>query len=418
MWHLADTGGPAPGAAAFQFSKSGANSVLFAPTRTAVRKLMAVKGIDASNAECTTGQVIPSVEVRQFMLEGKIETSIYDLDKFVAHLEQAEAAQLNGQAVAMAFVDDKFVTVGLAPQTNQLTAVGAVPASATPEVAAFMENLAGRSAQLAVSIDKSPSRVADALTGATPYWAEFLAGLMGTLGSGGDPLGARLSTLEASFGEWGSLVLIRVDIGNQYLLVDSVNGALAGPFDWSQPYAARVLLATHPEYSELDAVEYFSAAGCPATHPVADTLTAYPCPPATPPAVTPPAGSCPPPGTFLPLPPNSINPVPGRPSAWTCTSSGAGASAVCSCTSEYTYTSPGPCPTLSPPMATAVCVVKVITQCTSAAGCAGCPGAPTPNTSPPPAPGPGGPVPSLPMPAGCIPIPPTSMCTTTVYYYR
>jgi hypothetical protein len=404
MFEYADTGQAATGAADFRFSNTGSNTVLMAPVRSAVRKLMSAKGIDVSNAECTATGVIAVADVEAFLVEGKIETSIYDVNKLLAHLEKTEQGQASGQSVAAAFVDGKFVTVGLDPATNTITPITSAPVPLDAELAAFMWQLAEVTGGIASSIDHSPKRVTDSLTGTTPYWAEFIYGLVGVSGSQGAPVGSKITTLEAAFGEWGSLVLARVDTGSHYFLVDTVNGAVSGPYEFTQAYDARSLLSTHAEYAASDSVEYFNAKGCPVTYPVADTLTLWPCP--GPPPV--PAGTCAIPAPFTPVthPSRPLAP-PGLPTDWRCVSAGT----TCTCTSEYTYTAPAPCPVLTPPMVTRLCVIKLVTECTSAAcPAASCAGGP--NTGAPPAPGgiavPGGGG----MAVGCTPT-----CITKAYYY-
>lgn len=384
-WQYADAQTPGAGAGSFQFTDPNLNSPLFNPYRASLRKVQAAKGIYPDTTESCSGSPgsVTATDIKSFMIDGTISTPLDQTAEVSAHLAKLLEALDEGQEVAVANEDGKLVTVGLDPKTLQLVPIDSAPVPANSAIADLFNSVATAAGQLAATQDLSHV-VSDPLVGHKPYWAAFMQGLDRSLGAAAVTIEARVTGLDAAFGDYGCLVLARVETNQGvYLLVDTVNGAVAGPYSDSAPYDARALLATHPEYVDGQTIEYFGKGDCATTMPVASIKTPIPRgPPGFPAGWTP----------QTPLPPNFT--VPGNPSDWVCvftpvvpaTTPPTGS---CTCTSTYTwiYSGPGPCPYQ---VSTFLCLIYETWTCASTApvGTAGCPSKPNTWPSPPPAGGP------------------------------
>lgn len=397
LWQFKDTGTPDANAASFAFSDAAFNSPLFSPWRGALRKIQAAKGIDVGAPESCWGVTgsVTAEEIKSFMIEGKISTPIDHTAEIVAHLEALLAALGEGQDVAVSINDQKLVTVGLDPQTLVLVPIDTAPVPANAQVADLMSTVVIAAQQLAANQDLS-AVVADPLLGNTPYWYPFIVNLDASLGSAAVTIDARVTGVEAAFGQYGSLVIAQVETNQGvYLLVDTVNGTVAGPYDNSQPYDARALLATHAEYVDGQTIEYFVKGDCAGTTITPTTKQPMPNPPVLP-------GTIPPGWTQRPVPPCLTG---GCPSTWSCTftvtNPGPPETGTCVCTSDYQYIPSGPgCPGSgwNPPMVLPPCVLYLKITCEGGTtqnpcGRGGCPdGNPNSTWPPPTTPGTTGPI--------------------------
>jgi len=68
--------------------------------------------------------------------------------------------------------------------------------------------------------------------------------------------------VDAAFGVFGSLPIVGVTFDDAFVLVDSTNGAVDGPFDLVSPLDATVLLAQQSAYVTGTTVRYVNASGC------------------------------------------------------------------------------------------------------------------------------------------------------------
>ena len=72
-----------------------------------------------------------------------------------------------------------------------------------------------------------------------------------------------MTRVDAMFGAYGDLPLALVQFEDAYVLVDTVNGTLAGPFEPTSPFDATSLLANHPDTYEPDShILYVDDKGC------------------------------------------------------------------------------------------------------------------------------------------------------------
>ncbi len=72
--------------------------------------------------------------------------------------------------------------------------------------------------------------------------------------------------VDAAFGVFGSLPLVGVTFDDVFVLLDTTNGVMDGPFDLDSPLDATVLLAQHGAYAAGSTVRYVSFSGCPKTN--------------------------------------------------------------------------------------------------------------------------------------------------------
>ena len=137
--------------------------------------------------------------------------------------------------------------------------------------------------------------------------------------------------VDAAFGVFGSLPLVGVRFDDAYVLLDTTDGTLDGPFDLASPLDASVLLAQHGAYVSGTTVRYRNASGCKVV--AGPTWIPWPRPgpipaiPGTTPAV---------PLPHTPSAPRPPNTIPGNPTSWSCQTQGTGPGLKCVCESmEY-----------------------------------------------------------------------------------
>jgi hypothetical protein len=265
-------------------------------------------------ARTTAPGSVTDADIRMFMLEGKIETPLDRTAEIAAHLQALLEALGQGQDVAVSIDNGSLVTVGLDPQTLQLVPLATAPTPTIAEIAELLAVVVPAAHDLAAAQDLS-GVVRDPLVGSVPYWVPFLNGLEASLGLPGAAVEARIRLVDAAFGQYGSLILAQIDTNiGVYLLVDTVNGTVAGPFSSSAPYDARALLATHPEYQDGQTIEYFTGGDCATVGPVVGIWVPGPPPagliprgpttwPPTQPWPRPPCSPPPPPGNCYTVPP-------------------------------------------------------------------------------------------------------------------
>jgi len=168
--------------------------------------------------------------------------------------------------------------------------------------------------------------------------------------------------VDAAFGVFGSLPLVGVTFDDAFVLVDSTNGTVDGPFDLDSPLDATVLLESHPSYNAGSTVRFRLMWGCEGT------MTAIWNP-------------NPPDPTFVPIPPPATAPPgtpPGRPSTWVCFTFPVPLRCVCS--HDEWWWCPTPCPAV-PGLPT---VVRARIRCETAGACpATTPATGTPLPTPP-----------------------------------
>ena len=147
--------------------------------------------------------------------------------------------------------------------------------------------------------------------------------------------------LQANFGVYGDLPLVKVQYGKVYILIDGTNGNVSAPMTGA--INARSLLSQHIGTDAATVgIRYFSPGGCPAVAagwnpgpPPGGPWIPRPAVPGFPPISIPVPGGIPAPGF-----PGFITPSPGIPgwhSIWTCITT----PAECGCISYHYETGPG-----------------------------------------------------------------------------
>lgn len=140
--------------------------------------------------------------------------------------------------------------------------------------------------------------VAEALlTGQQSHADRFQRGIRTLLDDGG--WNAPTWRIDAAFAVFGSLPLVGVTFDDAYVLLDTVNGALAGPFALSSSLNAVILLSAHADVPVTSSdTRYFGIEGCPRT--IAGDWNPYPVPAGWP--------AMPPWPTHPPIPPAVVGP--------------------------------------------------------------------------------------------------------------
>ena len=263
---------------------------------------------------------------------------------------------------------------------------------------------AGANSQLANSLSETTINAINAIVVAAPSYAQNTTGLTETrkLLTGGtsktdnmelllenipSALGiqAKTAQLLALFGVYGQLPLIQLQFADAMILVDAINGSVAGPFQPGSMLDASGLVASHVEASGTTGIQYVAAGGCPTVN--AGWV------PAGGPGGTIPAG--------WPRMPATPTMPPGRSPGWTCSNIGAS----CVCQQQEVFGPPAALPGLPGTIPAWVPAVTIRTTCTWPGGCFG--PANIPPTPTPPATGPAFP------PAGPSPLAPT--CTGDLF---
>lgn len=194
--------------------------------------------------------------------------------------------------------------------------------------------------------------------------------------------------IDAVWGVYGILPLAVVSTPDAYLLVDTTNGQVAGPFEPGSNFYADDLLALHTNVFDSASTKpvYLNRRGCEwQSPPIASVQPGYPPAPYQPQPV--PSGPTP---GFT---------IPGNPSIWTCVTKGTGTLATCECTATSTYTLP---PSTPAPPGYSSPTITVRTKCTYIGACDNpgtippsnitppndqCPNNPPSNVPPPTSPG-------------------------------
>jgi hypothetical protein len=380
------TGVSATGAGSFTFSTPEMNSPLYSP----VREARAVVGLATGIGQCDLGGVktlspAAAQSLSLYFAEGQIATDLSDTEATVSHIE----AVLNDPIASFSISGTSLISQGISPPV----AVGGMSSGSTTyavvgnDVHLLLDGLESAVLNYASGIDSSQdhkrllqghARKVDLVEQFAEQWC---------LQNG---FNLRTYQVEVHFAKYGALpVVVGVFTRAQssgFVLIDGVNGALAGPFVSRSRIDPTSLLSAHSAYiTGSDFAVINVSTGCES--PVADTRTLVPCPTPVPPGCVP--GSTPPPGMVPITVPG--NPVPGAPSAWSCTTTTAGV-CVCKRTINHVPGTGTACP--FPDIIRGTCLMKEDVICTATSTPCNCVG------------GAGG------MPPGCGPT-----CSSEFWYW-
>jgi hypothetical protein len=270
-WHQVATGTSAPGAAEFRFTDPRLNTPFTMPVRGSIRALQALSGQESLDLgagpqdEVQTGGVSWDA-LHDYMVCGKIATDFQtDPAGTWKHWEdittQGAIWNLNGSVLE---------SIGLKPEPRSIPKDIAQPDVEDAETRYAIEQLRPAALLIAAGQDRSPARVTDALTGATTFYEEFAMQLHEVVLSLQVSVPTQESYVQVAWGKnMLATVMVCVQIGHSYVLIDSMNGQLIGPFTEGSFYDATPLLALHAGlYEEGDPVEYIDEEGRTVRGPV------------------------------------------------------------------------------------------------------------------------------------------------------
>jgi len=269
LWSRIENGPPAAAASTFTFDDPALASPLFQPLRAAKSILESLAVAPDSDcfwiASTTTGSIVAVGDAaviqaaKEYMILGRLSTDLLENPQSaLTHLNKVQASAnadvaIEGGALVSYGVEPGSIAAAylagqpkfdLAPGT--LHAIGVILASA-PAIAGGASG---------------PAESIRAIRGGSSGTDEFLAQL-GELLWHAEVDQVVVTRLDATFGAYGSLPLALVQFNDSYVLVDSVNGALAGPFEPASPFDATSLLANHSNaYQPGSAVVYVDDQGC------------------------------------------------------------------------------------------------------------------------------------------------------------
>lgn len=284
FWERIQTGQSNQASETFQFTDPRLNSPLVSPVRGAVRWLQRlqpqVRYQPNDPTSGTTGGVAWS-EVRDLMQCGWLVSDLsVDPDRAWTHILVAYEA---GAAGVLEINGTVVQSVNLFPTPVEPDfGAGDPPPPVAADEAAFLLALIPHAAAITSGMDTGPSRARDSMLGRMPYWDEFALQMHNHVLHSPTMLPTQVSRVEAAFGDGVlSLMMICVQAGHAYVLIDPLTGQVSGPFHERAPINARPLLAAHSDhYSNTDRVEYVGEDGAVAVYitPIGGT-NPYPSPP-------------------------------------------------------------------------------------------------------------------------------------------
>ncbi len=250
----------------FGFTASDMNSPRFNPVRAARPTLEQLGLISAQAcdgmAELTPGLGDASISkaFRDAMTEWKLVTNASSNPNGTAVHTGKIASAPPG---ATWWMDGPLlISTGLPWASVSGANPAATPAgSLSPETQAAIEKLMGVGPIIAAA-SAGVSEAQKMLTGEASQADRFQTGVVTLLADGGWT--GDVWRVDAEFGVFGSLPLVGVTFSDAYVLLDSVNGNVDGPFSLSSDLDGRQLLLLHgTEFAAGSLVRYSGVLGCP-----------------------------------------------------------------------------------------------------------------------------------------------------------
>lgn len=264
-WARVDTGATVK-VGQFAFSNTALNNPLFNPVRAARPTLEELKIISASDCDGMTalqpgwGNTAIADAFREAMKSWRLTTnSASNAAGTAVHIALITGAP-GGSGVTWTIVGDNLISEKL----PWLSASGNNPSptiagSISPETQQAIEKLMNIGPIIA-SASAGTSIAQSLITGEESHADKFERGVRQLLVDGG--WNGTTWRVDAVFGVFGSLPLVGVTFDDGFVLVDSVNGGVDGPFEPGTHLQADTLLAGHVEYTAASSVKYFALAGC------------------------------------------------------------------------------------------------------------------------------------------------------------
>jgi hypothetical protein len=371
----------------FAFTTAAMNGPLFSLRHSAARTTAAATGLAVDPCLIVLGNVVSyesqsTLDVIAYLASTQVSTDMLaDPAATIAHID----------AIASSTVPVEIEINGSLLVSNGLSAVAVSGEPVIAWTVLVSARTAGDIAALSVlapqiignlnAAGHDGSNQAWAELNAVPLSADLLrAELEEQLPGVLDPASeARVGRADAVFGVYGRLALIVVEFDDGVVLVDSITGNIAGPFDPAGPWSASDLLEDHPQaYTVGQAHEIIDADACVLAKwrptPPPGTIIPLPIFPGVPLYPYTPPGPLPAPW-IAPTPVWQDPSTPGHYSSWSCVGTVTG----CHCVTFGTViTVPPPAPAKT---------FQVRQRCSTAGACTGEHG--TKPTVPPTYPSPG-----------------------------
>ena len=152
---------------------------------------------------------------------------------------------------------------GLYSAINTQASPAATPIAVSPATAATIEELRVVAFDVANAVPAG-SRLNVDLSGDPPYWEAMAQSVNTYLTAQGVEFSSEV--LEGVFGTYGSLRILYVELGEAYVLIDTVTGNLAGPYQPGNAMDGRPLLeANAPPYETGSGAGFVDSFGCQTT---------------------------------------------------------------------------------------------------------------------------------------------------------
>lgn len=274
LWSRIETGAPAESALSFTFADPTLASPLFQPLRAAKATLeklnIAVETPCYWVTTTPTGTLVAVGDAaliqatKDYMTLGKLSTDIgQNAEGTVEHLNKIFASA----GVQFGIEGNSLVSYGAEPEAVASAFIGGVPKL---DVSAGTINAIGvilGTAPAIAAAATSPSESIRAIHGGSSRTDDFLTQLGQALWYT-EVNQVVVTRIDATFGAYGDLPLALVQFEDSYVLVDTTNGGVDGPFEPTSPFDASLLLASHTEaYETGSAVSYIDDKGCKADAP-------------------------------------------------------------------------------------------------------------------------------------------------------
>ncbi len=245
--HALIHGEPAAGAEDFSFTQAEANSPLFQPYIAYVRTLAKIKGGGDSRF---FGHLVGPADVAAYSDGTFVFTSTSEPMPTLNHLSAIAASD---GAVQVAVTGGTLGSVGLSVQPVEGGSPYVSPLD-PPEFEDWMADLASFAANTAATLDPAMD-VRHMLLGEPTNAERMRASLDAWLQvhrAEDDGLGSYV--IHGMFGPFGALPVIVLSYADGYLLVDGIDGTLAGPYLYDDEIDLAPLVSLHSQYNGVSSV--------------------------------------------------------------------------------------------------------------------------------------------------------------------
>ncbi|MCC6321401.1 MAG: hypothetical protein IT438_08205 [Phycisphaerales bacterium] len=264
-WDRVDTGNKAK-VGDFAFSNAALNNPLFNPVRAVRPTLEQVNLVSASDCDGMAalqpgwGNTAIADAFRDAMKHWKISTdSAADPSGTATHVGLISGSGVGWTSQGNLIISDKLPWSPVSGTNAAPTAATSISSSTQAAI-----NKLITVGSIIASASAGTSEAQSLITGEESHATRFERGVRETLAGGGWQ--GDTWRVDAVFGVFGSLPLVGVMFGDAYVLLDSTNGNIDGPFALTSVLSPDSLLAAHSQvYSSGSAVEFYSGPGCATT---------------------------------------------------------------------------------------------------------------------------------------------------------